>query len=135
MRIKDINKEMLNQYYKDKRVFYDEMNDKILVTDSYRMYVLNESDFILDKNKLRKVDLSRFIDDSGYIESTITNNLKFMDKIILRTISNENKSLLVNNKYLKLFDNPEVKIKDDHSPVLVYEKGEFVGLILPIKEY
>lgn len=135
MRIKDINKEMLKQYYKDKRVFYDEINDHIFVTDSYRMYVLNENDFILDKNKLRKVDLSKFIDDSGYVEATITNKLEFIDKIILRTISNENNSLLVNDKYLKLFDNPEVKIKDDHSPVLVYEKGEFVGLVLPIKEY
>lgn len=59
------------------------------------------------------------------------------DKYTIRTLINKDNTIKVNvnDKYLKLFDYPEVKVKDDHSPVLVYEKGELVGLILPIKEY
>lgn len=34
-----------------------------------------------------------------------------------------------------LTDNPDIKVIADNKPVLIYEKGELVGLILPIKEY
>ena len=44
-------------------------------------------------------------------------------------------NIKVNDKYLELFDDPDIKVIADNKPVLIYEKGELVGLIVPIKEY
>ena len=53
----------------------------------------------------------------------------------LLEIFESDEELKVNDKYLELFDYPDIKVIADDKPVLIYEKGELVGLILPIKEY
>lgn len=137
MEIKNINKEFMNLYFKKKLVAYDQIDNKILLTDSYRLYILKDDDFILDKSKLRKVDLSKFINDEGYILGYVTNDLKFINKDIIRVIKSSDDSIVinVNDNYLKYFDRFEIKVKSDHDPVYIYENDEMVGLVLPIKEY
>lgn len=138
MKISKINKEFLNLYYKKKliasEIDYD--NGKIYITDSYRLYIINIEDMALNFQIFKEVSLKQLIDDTGYVDGIITNTIyNDVDNYRLITGKDNLLNIKVNNKYLELFDNPEVKIKNDHSPVLVYEKGELVGLILPIKEY
>ena len=58
-------------------------------------------------------------------------SISYVDKTQFSFLLN----IKVNDKYLELFDDPEVKVIANNKPVLVYEKGELVGLIVPIKEY
>lgn len=138
MKIKKINKEFLDLYYKNKLVAYefDEENGKIYLTDTYRAFIINYEDFVFRFDLFRQCKLKHLLDDTNYIDGIITNEI-YRDVNDLRLITDKDKllNIKVNNKYLDLFDNPEVKIKDELSPILVYENGVLVGLILPIKEY
>lgn len=138
MKIKKINKEFLDLYYKNKLIAYelDEDKGKVLLTDSYRLYILNIEDFILKYDILTPATLHTFLDDSGYFDGIITNEI-YKEQYNLRLITGKDKliHIKVNDKYLELFDNPSVKIKDEKSPVLIYENNELVGLILPIINY
>jgi len=138
MKISKINKEFLDLYYKKKliasEVDYD--NGKVYITDSYRLYIINIEDMALNFQIFKQVSLKQLIDDSNYEDGLITNNL-IDGEYTIRTLINKDNTIKVNinDKYLRLFDNPDIKVKGDDKPVLVYEKGELVGLILPIKEY
>ena len=137
MKISKINKEFLDLYYKKKLIAYEVYENKVYLTDSYRLFVMNVDDCILDLNKFRNVPLVKLCDDTNYKDGLITNGLIDSDKYTIRTLINKDNTIKVdvNDKYLKLFDDPEIKIIADNKPVLIYEKGELVGLILPIKEY
>ena len=138
MKINKINKEFLDLYYKKKLIAYefDEEKGKIYLTDSYRLFVINYEDFIFRFDLFKKASLKGFCNDLGYQEGIITNTL-YKDKYNMRLITGKDNllNIKVNDKYLELFDDPEVKVIADNKPVLIYEKGELVGLILPIKEY
>lgn len=137
MKLAKINKEFLDLYYKKKLVAYelDEENGKVYLTDSYRMYIINYEDFIFRFDLFRRVTLKPLLSEDGYNEAEFTNNFKSINGIIYRMIRNDNNELYVNNKYLDLFDNFTLKIKDNKSPVLVYENEELKGLVLPIREF
>lgn len=141
MKINKINKEFLDLYYKKKLIAceIDDYYGKVYLTDSYRLFILNIEDLALKLQLFRTCNLKKLLDDTGYEDGIITNGLveteTSKEKFTIRIIKNDNITVNVNDKYLKLFDNPKVKIKDDHSPVLIYENDELVGLILPIKEY
>lgn len=138
MKINKINREFLDLYYKKKLIAYefDEEKGKIYLTDSYRLFVINYEDFIFRFDLFKKASLKGFCNDSGYQEGIITNTL-YKDKYNMRLITGKDNllNIKVNDKYLELFDDPDVKVIADNKPVLIYEKGELVGLILPIKEY
>ena len=136
MKISKINKEFLNLYYKKKLIGYEVYEDKVYLTDSYRLFVMNVNDCILDLSKFKNVPLVKLCNDFGYQDGIITNSL-YKDKYNMRLITDKYNllNIKVNDKYLELFDDPDIKVIDDNNPVLIYEKGELVGLILPIKEY
>ena len=136
MKISKINKEFLDLYYKKKLIAYEVYEDKVYLTDSYRLFVMNVDDCILDLSKFKNVPLVKLCNDFGYQDGIITNTL-YQDKYNMRLITSKDNllNIKVNDKYLELFDDPEVKVIADNKPVLVYENGELVGLIVPIKEY
>ena len=136
MKISKINKEFLDLYYKKKLIGYEVYEDKVYLTDSYRLFVMNVNDCILDLSKFKNVPLVKLCNDFGYQDGIITNSL-YKDKYNMRLITDKYNllNIKVNDKYLELFDDPDIKVIDDNNPVLIYEKGELVGLILPIKEY
>ena len=141
MKISKINKEFLNLYYKKKLIAYelDYDNGKVYLTDIYRLYIINMEDMALNFQLFKPVSLKQLIDDTGYVDGIITNtiyNYKDNYRLITGLIGKDNLlHIKVNDKFLDLFDNPEVKIKDNKSPVLVYENNEIVGLVIPVKEY
>lgn len=141
MKIQKINKNLLDTYYKNKILYYQKLDNVCYVTDSYIAYKLPANEFMLDTEKLKTCSINYLFDDNNYVDGVETktyeeiksNNKKLLGVII----KNEEKNLevIVNKKYLELFDDYTLKIKSELSPVLVYEKGIIVGLILPIKRY
>ena len=141
MKIQKINKNLLDTYYKNKILYYQKLDSICYVTDTYIAYKLPSSEFMLDTEKLKNRTFNYLFDDYGYVDAVETktyeeikaNNKKLLGVII----KNEEKNLevIVNKKYLELFEDYTLKIKSNVSPVLVYEKGIIVGLILPIKRY
>ena len=127
----------MDLYYKKKLIAYEVYENKVYLTDTYRLFVMNVDDCILDLSKFRNVPFVKLCDDTNYEDGLITNGLIDSDKYTIRTLINKNNTIKinVNDKYLKLFDNPDIKVIADNKPVLIYEKGELVGLILLIKEY
>ena len=141
MKIQKINKNLLDTYYKNKILYYQKLDNICYVTDSYIAYKLPANEFMLDTEKLKNRTFDYLFNDNDYVDGIETKTyeeIKANNKKILGVIiKNEEKNLevIVNKKYLELFDDYTLKIKSDVSPVLVYEKGIIVGLILPIKMY
>ena len=141
MKIQKINKNLLDTYYKNKILYYQKLDDICYVTDSYIAYKLPANEFMLDTEKLKTCNINYLFDDNNYvdgIESKTYEEIKANNKKILGVIiKNEEKNLevIVNKKYLELFEDYTLKIKSELSPVLVYEKGIIVGLIMPMRKY
>ena len=139
MKIQKINKNLLDTYYKNKILYYQKLDDVCYVTDSYIAYKLPANEFMLDTEKLKNRTFNYLFDDYDYVDGIETKTyeeLKVNNKKLLGVIiKNEEKNLevIVNKKYLELFEDYTLKIMNEVSPVLVYEKGIIVGLILPIK--
>lgn len=139
MKIQKINKNLLDTYYKNKILYYQKLDDVCYVTDTYIAYKLPANEFMLDTEKLKNRAFNYLFDDNNYVEAVETKTyeeIKVNNKKLLGVIiKNEEKNLevIVNKKYLELFEDYTLKIKSELSPVLVYEKGIIVGLILPIK--
>ena len=141
MKIQKINKNLLDTYYKNKILYYQKLDDVCYVTDSYIAYKLPANEFMLDTEKLKTCNINYLFDDYDYVaglETKTYEEIKANNKKILGVIiKNEEKNLevIVNKKYLELFEDYTLKIKSDVSPVLVYEKGIIVGLIMPMRKY
>ena len=141
MKIQKINKNLLDTYYKNKILYYQKLDDVCYVTDSYIAYKLPANEFMLDPEKLKNRAFNYLFDDYDYVDGIETKTyeeIKSNNKKLLGVlIKNEEKNLevIVNKKYLELFEDYTLKIKSEISPVLVFEKGIIVGLILPIKMY
>ena len=141
MKIQKINKNLLDTYYKNKTLYYQKLDNICYVTDTYIAYKLPANEFMLDTEKLKNRNFDFLFNDNNYVDAIETKTyeeIKVNNKKILGVIvKNEEKNLevIVNKKYLDLFDDYTLKIMSEVSPVLVYEKGIIVGLILPIKRY
>lgn len=141
MKIQKINKNLLDRYYKNKILYYQKLGNICYVTDAYIAYKLPANEFMLDTEKLKTYTINYLFNDNDYVEAVETktyeeiksNNKKLLGVII----KNEEKNLevIVNKKYLELFEDYTLKIKSEVSPVLVYEKGIIVGLIMPMRKY
>ena len=129
----------MKSYYKNKILYYQKLDNIYYVTDSYIAYKLPSSEFMLDTEKLKTCNINYLFDDYDYVDAVETKTyeeIKVNNKKILGVkIKNEEKNLevIVNKKYLELFEDYTLKIKSELSPVLVYEKGIIVGLIMPMK--
>ena len=141
MKIQKINKNLLDKYYKNKILYYQKLDNVCYVTDSYIAYKLPANEFMLDTEKLKTCNINYLFDDNDYVDGVETKTyeeIKANNKKILGVIiKNEEKNLevIVNKKYLELFEDYTLKIKSELSPVLVYEKGIIVGLIMPMRKY
>ena len=139
MKIQKINKNLLDTYYKNKILYYQKLDDICYVTDTYIAYKLPANEFMLDTEKLKNRAFNYIFNDNNYVDAVETKTyeeIKVNNKKLLGVIiKNEEKNLevIVNKKYLELFEDYTLKIMSEVSPVLVYEKGIIVGLILPIK--
>ena len=140
MKIQKINKNLLDTYYKNKILYYQKLDDVCYVTDSYIAYKLPTNEFMLNPEKLKTCNINNLFDDYDYVDGIETKTYEEMKvnnkKLLVVIIKNEEKNLevIVNKKYLELFEDYTLKIMSEVSPVLVYEKGIIVGLIMPMRK-
>ena len=138
MKVKKLNKELLNLYYQtDNKIYAQLVHDDVYVTDCYIVWKLKYDDFILDMNKLKTTELARMFNEHGYIPAHKENRLIETNGVIgvYLTSDEEDFEVLINKKYLDMFENYTLKIKSEHELVLVYENDELVGLITPMRQY
>lgn len=140
MKIKELNKEIIKLFYdKNKKIYVQKQGDKVYISDSYVVWILNEEDFIFDVNKFKDPNIKSIIDNiqnKELINGVKSNELLKEDKDIFVNIIHDNIKVKINEKYLKCFnENCTFKIVNDTTPVLVYENDNLVGLICPIKTY
>lgn len=137
MNIKEINKYLLNHYYKKYcKVYYEVMDDVIYLSDVYSIFILNNSDCILDINKFKLTKLNHFFNGlENYQDAIITNNIVKDVNINIIKIESDDKYCYINMRYLKFFKDCRVKINSETSPVLFYDCDKLVGLVLPVKVF
>ena len=136
--IKKLNNFLLNCLYKGKKIYYSTHNTKISISDGCFISIVDRSDIYIDLAKCELIEnmYEKFIpDDSNYLFTDITNTIELSKGKDIRILQNNNNKILVDNKYLSLFEDNVLKSNKDIDPVLVYNDGEIIGLILPIKEY
>ena len=146
MNIKRINNDLLGRLYKGKNVYYSDLTiisedntcNYYLLSDSYFVAILdiNNTFINLEKCKYIKNMYENLIpDDSKYLYTHVTDTIMLSGKDNLRVLENENNKILVNDKYLELFKDCTFKSLNDTKPIICYEKGEVVGIILPVKQF
>ena len=135
-------KELLDMYDKGKQLYFEEVENLLYISDSYRVWALDKRDCLLNIENLqfKKVDLTHFMEvKDGYVDGYKLSEMKEIDgKIGVYIQSNSDDSIkaLINKKFLNVFEkNCEFRIKDDKSPIYIYENDNLVGLILPMRIY
>lgn len=132
--VKDINKYYLDLLIKEEKVYYEIVEDQILLSDSHMISILNRNEFFLNINLLKEVDLKRFLDN---LELDQYVNIKsfYPNKDKTYVLFNDSQEVLIDKKYLKLYELLNIKINADMKPVLFYEKDFLRAFVLPIKRY
>lgn len=137
MDVKGINKYFIDLIMKGKKVTYGEYNDKIAITDSYILYLINKEDIYFNLQKCNFLaNIKNIIpDENNYIYGYLNDTIQIDKKYNLRFIINkdENINCTINEKYIKYIKNASYKIRNDSSPILFYINDELSGLICPIK--
>ena len=131
---KDINKYYFNLLLKGDKVFYTIIDDKIYLSDSYIISIINKDDFLLNIEKLINVDLRIFFNKLNEFDYR---NIKtwYGHEDIISLLDDNNYKVNINKKYFKLYHDMSFKIFENIKPVIVYNNDEIIGLILPIKVY
>lgn len=131
---KGINDYFYKRIIKEEEVIYYEKESDIYLTDKYFIAIIPRNEFVLDKTKMKEVNLTIFFEKLDlYNYKDVSDCLSKENLIYL--YDNENNKVIINKKYMKLFITNRLEIKKDNAPVLCYDEEKIVGLILPIKEY
>jgi hypothetical protein len=133
---KGINDYFYKRIIKEEEIIYYEKDGEIYLTDKYFIAIIPENEFVLDKSRMKEVNLDQFfkkLDLDKYrdvLDWVSKENLIYL-------YDNENNKVIINKKYMILFSNNRLKINVEkvNDPVLCYDEDKIVGLILPIKEY
>lgn len=153
MNIAKINQEALKRLekivlkgYTGRELFIaarDETNrDIYFIFDGTRVYKLPESMVFVDVTKADTMPIEsveRIINDDLHVDARFNGEIweVVKDKKVVRArklVSENGAFAWVNEKFFDLFDKDATfKIKNETSTVVVYECGEKVGLVLPIR--
>lgn len=109
-------------------------DDRILLTaDGFAAIVMPQGDCKLDLSKLTRLNSSVVKDVNEASELELTRDCKYSgSKSIIRRLKlDSDKSVYVNDKYIKLFGEG-VSYKGNKSKVFVLENDKLIGLIMPI---
>lgn len=143
MNLNAINTLISKTFNADKRFMLGHYGSEHIAisTDGVSVYIIPEKLFIFDKDKLVKSgssvmsDMRKIIAVDGYTNAVKLDTIIVKNKDAIATIKNDSVEAWINVKHLKNFDSSaEFQIKSDKSPVLVYEYGDLVGAILPIRK-
>lgn len=137
---KKVNKYLIELLMKGKQVYYGEYKDKLILSDSYAVWILEKDKVFINLQLCKFVPdfYKKFIpEDYVYKYGYVTDTIQITNKCELREIINkdENISIQFDNKYYKFIKGVNFKIIEDDKPILFYIDDEVSGLILPIKTF
>ena len=133
--------------YKNKRaeMLYGVTGDYVVVVpDGYTLYKIPKAFFYLDPETVfegRKNErIERFLDDSNAMSATdthasIVETKTGKKRTLHKFILEDGKPAYIDEKFLKCFDLDisTFKAVSPISPLFIYEYGEMVGLVLPVR--
>lgn len=131
---KDLNKFIFNDLIKESNVFYYKKDGKVYLSDSYFIGIILEDDFLINMDKLKEVDLSRFFENLNIEDYHKIKTWYGKEQYIFLLDENDYK-VTCQKKYFKMFKDFDLYIYKDNKPILCLDGDTCIGLILPIKEY
>ena len=137
----EVLKEALNVKRKH-RVVYGTLNDKVIIGNDTRLYVIPKKDCAIDLTNvfcvhvLQESTLKGFVNDSECEELTLMNDIRVLeDQITLRVFTNGKENIYLDERLIKNFDlkHSTFKGKGPRSVVYIYENEVMVGFLLPVR--
>lgn len=131
---KELNKYYFNRLINGDKVYYQIIEDKVYLSDSYSISIIDKTDFKLDLNYFTEVNLNSFIEsikDFKYYD--IKDYKQNINKTY--TLYTDNLQVLIDKKYMKLYENLKIQVTEPIKPILFLQNGIIRGFVLPIKEY
>ena len=119
-----------------------EENELVGITNGYAIWLIPKSKFVFDTEKLKELGVrelpsikSVFAPDHDLQdEGILSGDIRILPGTEAVKIEGNEGHVWINRTYLNEFDKERTfKISKLNAPVYVYEKGEMVGLILPLK--
>lgn len=134
----DILRELKKRY---KKTYYiEKIDDVVLVSDGYRIFVIQIEDFYLDIDKVVREGMLRMSGLCSALEGSEKAKLARRSTResnqcmhTLCEIKNDECSYWVNKAFLDPFDYPDYKISPDSNKVYVYEGDVLVSIVLPVR--
>lgn len=139
MKLNKIFNELVKLHFSGKKGEFKIGNydGKIAMTfDNVSIFFINDEEFILQIEKLVEAptSMNTYIPDrSRYNWAELTKNILITPTRETIRVANDRTHAWIDRKYLKYFDAPEFAIADSKSMVLVYEEGELVGAVAPVR--
>lgn len=131
--VKRINNYYFNLLVEDKKVMYEVTEDKIFISDTYIITILEKENYYLKElksypfndNFIKKLELDNYKE---------VNNITINEKEKIALLDNE---VMIDNKYYKLYKGNRFFIASgERTPVIVKNDiDDLIGYILPIKKY
>ena len=118
-----------------------EEKDLVGITEGHVIWLIPKTKFILDTEKLKELGVKELpvkkvfpLDHDLQADGILTGDIRISDGKEAVKLQGKKGHVWVNRASLNEFDKDRTfKISKSTAPVFVYEKGELVGLILPIK--
>ena len=130
---KNINKYYFDLLTKNKKVFYSIKDDKVYLSDSYMINIINKDNLLLSLEHFNYVDLTKFIEELDF--SKYDNCTDWYLKDNLACLISDNINVKLDKKYFKLYYGNLFYITGDIKPIIVKSEDEIIGIILPMKVY
>jgi len=130
---KNINKYYFDLLTKNKKVFYSIKDDKVYLSDSYMINIINKDNLLLNLEQFNYVDLTKFIEELDFSKYDIYTDWYLKDN--LACLINDNINVKLDKKYFKLYYGNFFYITGDIKPIIVKSEDEIIGIILPMKVY
>ena len=117
-----------------------EEKDLVGISEGHVIWLIPKTIFILDAEKLKELGIRELpvnkmfpLDHDLQADGILTGDIRISDGKEAVKLQGKERYAWVNRAFLKEFDKERTfKISKSTAPVFVYEKGELVGLILPI---
>lgn len=130
----------LTKKKKERWLFNDVSEGVTAIFNPYHMYFIRDKDLYLNTDRLQEggdsvVEVVKELENNKDLQQLeFVETKKTHEKADpYSTYAGKDLTVHVNPKYLKYFEEPELYAVDDTGGVLVYELGELVGFVLPIR--
>ena len=141
MNIINAQVEVLKDALKRKHVFYGTLDDKVIIGNDIRLYIISKEKCVIDLTNaecvqvLQESTLKRIVNDNECDKLTLTNDIKVLDdKRSLRVFTNGKENIYLDERLIKNFDlkRSTFKGKDNKNIVYIYEDEVMVGFLMPV---